>query len=78
MKMKRKRRFLCLKGKTLLLLSLTEISLRELAKKAAGSFERELKDKGLSLNISGASSAALADRDRISHVMINLISNASK
>jgi two-component system, OmpR family, sensor histidine kinase BaeS len=61
-----------------LILNKTEISLRELAEKVLGSYEREFTDKNLSVEVSGNCSDIPADRDRISQVLINLISNAVK
>lgn len=59
-------------------LNKTEISLRELAEKTLGSFEKELKDRNLTTEAAGNCSDIMADRDRISQVLINLISNAVK
>ncbi|HWQ79859.1 MAG TPA: ATP-binding protein [Anaerovoracaceae bacterium] len=59
-------------------LNKTEVSLRELTDKALGSFEKELADRGLSAETAGSCSDIMADRDRISQVLVNLISNAVK
>lgn len=59
-------------------LNKTETSLRELTKKALGSYEKELKDKNLNVEVEGNCSSVPADKDRISQVLINLISNAVK
>lgn len=59
-------------------LSKTEVVLRELTDKILGGFEKELKDRNLSVETDGRCSAVQADRDRISQVIINLISNAVK
>lgn len=56
----------------------TEINLRELAERAMSSFEMELKEKNLHAVVEGSCAPAQADRDRISQVMINLISNSVK
>lgn len=59
-------------------LNKTEVSLRELTDRVMGGFEKELKDKHLAAEITGSCSPVQADRDRISQVLINLISNAVK
>ena len=59
-------------------LNKTEVNLRELTDKALGSFEKELTDRGLSAETAGSCSVIMADRDRISQVLVNLISNAVK
>jgi signal transduction histidine kinase len=59
-------------------LSKTEVSLSELTDKILGGFEKELKDRSLNVETVGRCSAVQADRDRISQVIINLISNAVK
>ncbi|HML36876.1 MAG TPA: ATP-binding protein [Bacillota bacterium] len=59
-------------------LNKTEINLRKLAEKALGNFEKELKDRNLSAEVAGDCPDVVADRDRISQVLINLISNAVK
>lgn len=59
-------------------LNKTQISLRELADKILRDFEKEWKDKRLDVGAEGDCSLVHADRDRISQVLINLISNAVK
>ncbi len=59
-------------------LNKTEISLRELTYRTLGSFEKELKDKNLIVTVEGNCSPIPADGDRISQVLINLVSNAVK
>ncbi len=59
-------------------LNKTETRLRELTEKTLGSYEKELKDKKLNVEVEGNCSSIPADRDRISQVLINLISNAVK
>lgn len=59
-------------------LNKTQISLRELADKILRDFEKEWKDKRLDVRAEGDCSLVHADRDRISQVLINLISNAVK
>lgn len=59
-------------------LNKTKIDLRELTGKALASFEKEIADRGLSVETDGSCSAVMADRDRISQVLVNLISNAVK
>jgi signal transduction histidine kinase len=59
-------------------LNKTEVSLRALADKALGSFEKEIADRSLRVEAAGSCSGIVADRDRISQVLVNLISNAVK
>ena len=59
-------------------LNLTRVNLRELTDKTLGSYEKEFADKNLTAAVKGSCSPVLADRDRISQVLINLISNAVK
>lgn len=59
-------------------LNKSEISLREITDRILGGFEKELKDKALSVETEGNCSDVQADRDRISQVIINLVSNAVK
>jgi signal transduction histidine kinase len=59
-------------------LNKTEVDLRELTDRILGSFEKELKDRNLSVEKEGSCSPVQADRDRISQVIINLVSNAVK
>lgn len=56
----------------------TEVNLRELTEKVLGGFEKELTDRNLRVETEGSCSAVQADRDRISQVVINLVSNAVK
>lgn len=59
-------------------LNKTEVNLRELTDRILGGFEKELQVNNLSVETEGRCSAVLADRDRISQVIINLVSNAVK
>lgn len=59
-------------------LNKVQTSLEELTDKTLGSFEKELKDKNLNVKLEGSCSDVPLDRDRISQVLINLISNAVK
>lgn len=59
-------------------LNKSEINLADIVKKAAKSFDVALKDKNLSISISGHCSNMLADEDRLGQVAINLLSNAVK
>lgn len=59
-------------------LNKTEISLKELTGKILRSYEKELDDKNLNVELAGHCSPILADRDRIRQVLMNLISNAVK
>lgn len=59
-------------------LNKVQTSLRELTDKTLGSFEKELKDRNLDVKVEGSCSDIPLDRDRISQVLINLISNAVK
>lgn len=56
----------------------TEVILRELTDRILGGFEKELADRSLSVKLEGNCSAVQADKDRISQVIINLVSNAVK
>ena len=56
----------------------TQINLTELSEKAVGNFEADIDKKNLKVSIDGTSSDIFADRDRISQVLINLVSNAVK
>lgn len=56
----------------------TQINLVELVKKSVGSFEADIKKKNLSVTVNGSNSDISADGDRMSQVLINLISNAVK
>lgn len=59
-------------------LNKTEISLADIIKTAISSFNVALKEKNLTISISGDCSNIYADADRISQVAVNLISNAVK
>jgi signal transduction histidine kinase len=59
-------------------LNKSQISLRELADKILRDFEKEWKDKCLDVRAEGDCALVHADRDRISQVLINLVSNAVK
>ncbi|WP_414151265.1 sensor histidine kinase [Acetobacterium carbinolicum] len=55
-----------------------QINLTELSEKAVGNFEADINQKNLKVSIDGASSDIYADQNRISQVLINLVSNAVK
>ncbi|MDR1732666.1 MAG: HAMP domain-containing protein [Synergistaceae bacterium] len=59
-------------------LNKTPIDLRELAEKTLLNFETEIHVKKLRAFVEGSCSECCADRDRISQVLVNLISNAVK
>ncbi|MGI6563081.1 MAG: sensor histidine kinase [Clostridia bacterium] len=59
-------------------LNKSEIDLAEIVQKAVKSFDVAIKEKKLTVSISGNSSNILADADRISQTAINLVSNAVK
>ncbi|NLC20198.1 MAG: HAMP domain-containing protein [Clostridiales bacterium] len=56
----------------------SEVDLRLLIEKTVNAFEAELKDKGLTVTISGASPHLMADNDRLKQVVANLLSNSIK
>jgi len=56
----------------------TQINPTELSEKAVGNFGVDINKKMLNVLISGDSSAIYADQNRISQVLINLVSNAVK
>lgn len=59
-------------------LNKTELDLTALSARILKGFEKELKDKRMDCGIEGSCSPIFADSDRISQVLINLISNAIK
>jgi len=59
-------------------LNKTPINLREMTKKVLWNYEKELRDRNLSVEVEGNCSLVYADRDRIGQVLVNLISNAVK
>lgn len=59
-------------------LNKTQISLLELSNKIISNFETDLKNKNLSISVIGNCSEISADREQISQVLVNLISNAIK
>ncbi len=61
-----------------LLLNKTEFSMTELVQHIIQNFETDFMNKGIQLQFSGDEGIAFADRDKISQVIINLLSNALK
>ncbi|MBR0598748.1 sensor histidine kinase [Sinanaerobacter chloroacetimidivorans] len=59
-------------------LNKSPVDLLELTKKVIMNFEKETKTKNQQVSILGNSQEIYADRDRISQVLINLVSNAVK
>lgn len=59
-------------------LNKSEISLLSIVEKVIGNFEKEIEKKGLVIDIKADDIKILADGDRITQVVINLISNAIK
>lgn len=59
-------------------LDTTEFNLTELAQHIVHNFETDFCKKGVKLNLIGNAVTIRADRDKISQVMINLLSNALK
>lgn len=59
-------------------LNKTEIDLRELTSKVLSSFEKVYMDKDINVAVEGSCSTIIADRDRVSQVLVNLVSNAVK
>ncbi|QOX62219.1 HAMP domain-containing histidine kinase [Anoxybacterium hadale] len=59
-------------------LNKTELDLAALTARILVSFEKDLKDKNLNAEIHGSCSLISADSDRMSQVLVNLISNAVK
>ena len=56
----------------------TELDLKTLSLKILKSFEKELTNKNLKTEVNGSCSLIKADSDRLSQVLVNLISNAVK
>lgn len=59
-------------------LTLSEFDLSELTGRIIKNFETEFYKKGVQLRFSGDAEMVMADRDKISQVLVNLISNALK
>lgn len=59
-------------------LNLTEFDMTELARHIVHNFETDFYKKGVGLDLTGDAAVVRADRDKISQVLINLISNALK
>jgi signal transduction histidine kinase len=56
----------------------TRVALRELAEKTLHNFEAEISGRSLHASVTGSCSEVSVDRDRISQVLVNLVSNAVK
>jgi signal transduction histidine kinase len=56
----------------------TRLDLREIAESTIRNFEAEIRAKGIDVRVDGEIPEIEADRDRISQVFVNLISNAVK
>lgn len=61
-----------------LVLNKTEFDISELIQNIILNFENEYMQKGIKINFNGKKEMVLADRDKISQVIVNLISNALK
>ncbi|EPR13371.1 sensor histidine kinase [Ruminiclostridium papyrosolvens] len=61
-----------------LVLNIDTFDVTELAKRQIHNFEREFLSKGLDLKLTGANCRVYADKDKISQVLVNLLSNALK
>ena len=61
-----------------LLLNKSEFSITELVQHIMQNFETDFMNKGIQLQFSGDEEIVFADRDKISQVIINLLSNALK
>ncbi len=61
-----------------LVLNMDTFDITELAKRQIHNFESEFLSKGLELKLTGENSRVYADKDKISQVIVNLLSNALK
>ncbi|HHY78346.1 MAG TPA: two-component sensor histidine kinase, partial [Clostridiales bacterium] len=61
-----------------LTLDKTEFNLKELVKRVVGNFEKEFLSKNIQLELKLDKQIIKADRDKISQMIVNLISNALK
>lgn len=61
-----------------LVLNMDMFDITELAKRQIHNFESEFLSKGLELKLTGAECRVYADKDKISQVFVNLLSNALK
>ncbi|WP_024834350.1 sensor histidine kinase [Ruminiclostridium josui] len=61
-----------------LVLNMDTFDITELAKRQIHNFEREFLSKGLELKLTGTDCIVYADKDKISQVFVNLLSNALK
>lgn len=60
------------------LLDRTRFDISKLVRRIAGNFETEFRNKSIEVSISGGDETVFADKDKVSQVMINLLSNALK
>ena len=61
-----------------MILDKSEFDLYQLTRSILANFEKEYSDKGIQVTVEGETVSILADRDKISQVIINLMSNAVK
>ncbi|NLC77230.1 MAG: HAMP domain-containing protein [Clostridia bacterium] len=61
-----------------LILTKTAFDLSELARQVIQNFENDFAQKGVKIEFSGEKETVVADKDKISQVLVNLLSNAQK
>lgn len=61
-----------------LILNKSVFDVTELIKNLAKNFEKDFMDKGIGIDVSGEKTEIYADKDKISQVLVNLLSNAFK